>query len=61
MRVPGKSTYATVAGPMTLTSARAVAKSYKLAKKGTYYFRMQFAGTASFAPCASKSVKVVSK
>ena len=33
----------------------------QLAKKGTYYFRMQFAGTTSFAPCQSKSVKVVSK
>jgi hypothetical protein len=46
---------------MTMNAARAVATSYKLAKKGTYYFRMQFAGTASFAPCTSKSIKVVSK
>ncbi len=61
VRVPGKSKYATVAGPMTMNAARSVSKSYKLAKKGTYYFRMQFAGTTSFAPCASKSIKVVSK
>lgn len=61
VRAPGKSTYAKVAGPMKLSSARTVAKSYKLGKKGTYYFRMQFAGTASFAPCTSKGVKVVSK
>jgi hypothetical protein len=61
VRVPGKSTYATVAGAMTLSAARAVAKSYKLASKGTYYFRMQFAGSSSFAPCTSASVEVVSK
>jgi flavocytochrome c len=61
VRVPGKSTYATVAGPMTLSSARTVAKSYKLAKKGTYYFRMQFAGSTSFAPCTSAKAKVVAK
>ena len=46
---------------MAISAARTAAKSYKLAKKGTYYFRMQFAGTTSFAPCTSKSVKVVSK
>ena len=61
VRVPGKSAYTTVATPMTMAAARTVAASYKLAKKGTYYFRMQFAGTTSFAPCQSKSVKVVSK
>ena len=61
VRVPGKSSYATVSGAMTMAAARSVSKSYKLAKKGTYYFRMQFAGTTSFAPCQSKSIKVVSK
>ena len=61
VRMPGKSRYATVSGAMTMAAARSVSKSYKLAKKGTYYFRMQFAGTTSFAPCTSKSVKVVSK
>jgi succinate dehydrogenase/fumarate reductase flavoprotein subunit len=61
VRQPGKSTYAKVAGAMTMDAARTVSKSYKLAKKGTYYFRMQFAGTTSFAPCTSKGIKVVSK
>jgi succinate dehydrogenase/fumarate reductase flavoprotein subunit len=61
VRVPGKSTYATVAAPMTMTAARTMAASYKLAKKGTYSFRMQFPGTTSFAPCTSNSVAVVAK
>jgi hypothetical protein len=61
VRAPGKGRYATVPGAMTLSAARAVAKSYKLAKQGTYYFRMQFVGTPSFAPCTSAAVKVVAK
>lgn len=61
VRVPGKSRYATVPKTMSLSAARAVAKSYKLAKQGTYYFRMQFVGSPSFAPCTSAKVKVVSK
>jgi succinate dehydrogenase/fumarate reductase flavoprotein subunit len=61
VRRPGSAKYVKVSGVMTMNAARAVGKSYKLAKKGTYYFRMQFAGTASFAPCTSKSIKVVSK
>jgi succinate dehydrogenase/fumarate reductase flavoprotein subunit len=60
-RVPGKATYANVGAPMAISAARTAAKSYKLAKKGNYFFRMKFAGTTSFAPCTSKSVKVVSK
>ena len=46
---------------MTMAAGRTVSRSYKLAKKGTYYFRMQFAGTPSFAPCTSKSIKMVSR
>jgi hypothetical protein len=61
VRRPGSAKYVKVSGAMTMNAARAVSKSYKLATKGTYYFRMQFAGTASFAPCTSKSIKVVSK
>jgi succinate dehydrogenase/fumarate reductase flavoprotein subunit len=60
-RVPGKASYANVGAPVATSAARTAAKSYKLAKKGTYFFRMKFAGTTSFAPCTSKSVKVVSK
>jgi flavocytochrome c len=61
VRAPGKGTFATVPGEMTLDAARTVAKSYKLLKQGTYYFRMQFAGTPSFAPCTSADAKVVSR
>jgi flavocytochrome c len=61
VRVPGKSRYATVPGAMTLSAARSATKSYKLAKRGTYSFRMQFVGTPSFAPCTSAPVKVVSR
>jgi succinate dehydrogenase/fumarate reductase flavoprotein subunit len=61
VRVPGKSQYATLSPAMPISAARTVSKSYKLAKQGTYYFRMQFAGSPSFQPCTSTEVKVVSK
>jgi succinate dehydrogenase/fumarate reductase flavoprotein subunit len=61
VRQPGSSAYKTVGKPMAVSAARTAIASYKLAKKGSYFFRMQFAGTASFAPSTSKGVKVVSK
>jgi flavocytochrome c len=61
VRVPGKTSYTTVSPALTLTSARTVATSFKLGSKGSYYFRLHFAGSSSFAPSTSGSVKVVSK
>jgi succinate dehydrogenase/fumarate reductase flavoprotein subunit len=60
-RMPGSAAFKTVGKPMTVSAARTVAASYKLAEQGTYSFRMQFKGTPSFAPCTSKTVTVVAK
>ena len=61
VRLPGSTKYVTVQKLLTMDASRTLSASYKLAKKGTYNFRMQFPGTTSFAPCTSNSVKVVSK
>ena len=61
VRVPGSSAYKTVGKALTVSAARKAVASYKLAKKGTYHFRMKFAGTTSFAASTSTAVTVVSK
>lgn len=61
VRVPGKTSYTTISPALPLSALRSVAHKYKLAAKGSYYFRTHFAGSASFAPSTSSSVKVVSK
>ena len=57
--VPGTA-YATVGDPMDLSAARTAAATYKLATKGTYRFRMQFAGNGSFMASTSNEVVVTS-
>jgi urocanate reductase len=62
VRAPGKSTYTTVSPAMSVSSlTRTASRAYKLSSKGSYYFRTHFAGSESFAPSTSSSVKVVSK
>jgi hypothetical protein len=59
-RTPGRSTYTTISSP-GVSSSGAASKRYRLSKKGTYYFRVVYSGSASFAPSTSNSVKVKSK
>jgi hypothetical protein len=60
VKAPGKSTYTTIS-TVGVSTAGAASKKYKLSKKGTYYFRVVFSGSTSFAPSTSSSIKVKSK
>lgn len=57
---PGYASFATIA-TQGVSSNGATSKKYKLAKKGTYYFRVTFAGSSTHAPSTSRIIKVISK
>jgi hypothetical protein len=60
VKAPGKKSYATIGS--VGTSSRSIAlKKYKVASRGTYYFRVVFSGTTVFKASTSSAVKVASK
>jgi hypothetical protein len=59
-RRPGSSSYALLSS-RGVSATGAASYRYKLAKKGTYYFRVRFMGITNFAASTSKLVKVVVK
>ena len=60
VKAPGKRSYATIAS-VGVSSKGVAVKRYRVAKKGTYYFRAVYAGSAGFKTSTSPSMKVRSK
>jgi hypothetical protein len=60
VKAPGKRTYATI-GSVGTSDLGVALKSYKVAARGTYYFRVVFAGSTAFKASTSSAVKVASK
>lgn len=61
VRLPHKSSYATISSPRKVSASGVSSLRYKLAKRGTYYFRAVFPDVPGFASSTSKTVKVVVK
>jgi len=59
VRLPGKSSYATLSSKIKVSATGASSYRYKLTRRGTYYFQARFLGVAGFKSSISKAIKVV--
>lgn len=60
VKAPGKKSFVTISS-VGVSSKGVALKKYKVASKGTYYFRSVFSGTTAFKGSTSSSVKVTSR
>ena len=60
VKAPGKRSYATI-GTVGTSSLSVAVRKYTVASRGTYYFRVVFAGSTVFKASTSSAVKVISK